>query len=186
MFVVFFFWWTNLTCPFAFISALHAFDNLKAKLKAAFKKKGESKPEAAKPAEAADGKDNTTKPVEATAPAAAPSAGPAAAATTATATGGVTETKSDAPALAGKLYFRSSVYLFSPFHFHFIYPQVCRGLICSHLVEEATPATEAPKEATKLETPAKAEAPVASTEATEAEAAAAPGESPNQEISCFY
>lgn len=67
-------------------------DNLKAKLKSVFKKKGDTKPTEA----AADKMATTTKPAEATA---APTA-----ATTTAATSGATETKPDAPAPAGKLY----------------------------------------------------------------------------------
>lgn len=74
-------------------AAPHAIDNLKAKLKAVFKKKGESKPTET----AAGSKADATKPAEAAAPAAAPTA-----ATTTAATSGPTETKLDAPVLAGK------------------------------------------------------------------------------------
>lgn len=75
-------------------AAPHAIDNLKAKLKSVFKKKGDAKPTEA----ATDKMATTTKPAEATA---APTA---AAATTTAATSGATETKPDAPAAAGKLY----------------------------------------------------------------------------------
>ncbi|KAG5926008.1 hypothetical protein E4U42_003744 [Claviceps africana] len=77
------------------LAAPHAFDNFKAKIKAVFKKKAESKPTKT----AADKKADSTKPAEAAAPAAEPTAAPAtAAATTTAATSGATETKTDAPA----------------------------------------------------------------------------------------
>lgn len=77
--------------------ALGALDNIKAKLKAAFKKKSDPKPEAAKPAETSENKTDAAKPVEGAAPAEAVPA------TTTDVTAAATETKPDAPVPAGKL-----------------------------------------------------------------------------------